>query len=163
METTYDAEAYRTKLAADMAAHDVKLATFAKRQAEILPGNKAALFAALAAAGIQTVVIEFDGSGDEGQIESITAFTIDNAETDLPEARIEIREAVFDQPALSVSLQSPHEIIEGMAYDFLGQTHGGWPNNDGAYGEFTFTVADQSITLDFNGRFTDSTNYQHEF
>ena len=42
METEFNSEAYRAKLAADMAAHDVKLAIFAKRQAEILPGNKRA-------------------------------------------------------------------------------------------------------------------------
>ena len=163
METDFNSEAYRAKLAADMAAHDVKLATFAERLAEILPGNKAALFAALAAAGIHTVVVEFDGSGDSGQIESIIGFASDDTETDIPEVRIEIRETVFDHAEFSVSPKSPREIIETMAYDFLSQTHGGWGNNDGAYGEFTFTVVDQSITLDFNERFTDSTNYQHEF
>ena len=146
-----------------MAAHDAKLAAFAERQAAILPGNKAMMFAALAAAGIHTVVVEFDGSGDQGQVGSIAAFTAGNTGTDLPDARIAVREVVFEEPSVSFSMQSPRQMIEGMAYDFLGQTHGGWEDGDGAYGEFTFTVADQTIALDFNERFTDSTNHQHEF
>jgi hypothetical protein len=39
------------------------------------PGNKAALFDALASAGITTVVVQFDGCGDSGQVESIEART----------------------------------------------------------------------------------------
>ena len=37
----------------------------------------------------------------------------------------------------------------------LEQTHGGWENNDGAYGEFTFDVAERTIKLDFNERISD--------
>ncbi|MEQ1518940.1 MAG: DUF6878 family protein, partial [Usitatibacteraceae bacterium] len=39
----------------------------------------------------------------------------------------------------------------------------GWENNDGAYGEFTFTVSDQSIALDYNERFTSSEHFAHEW
>jgi hypothetical protein len=50
-----------------------------------------------------------------------------------------------------------------MAYDFLEQTHSGWEDGDGAFGQFTFTVADHSITLEFNERYVDSNYHQHEF
>ena len=31
-------------------------------------------------------------------------------------------------------------------------THDGWENSDGAYGDFTFDVAERTITLDYNER-----------
>ena len=50
-----------------------------------------------------------------------------------------------------------------VAYDFLSETHGGWENNDGAYGEFSFDVAARTITLDYNERYTATEFYSHEF
>ena len=55
------------------------------------------------------------------------------------------------------------DAIETLAYDFLGQTHGGWENSDGAYGDFTFDVADRTITLDYNERHMESDYSQHVF
>ena len=43
----------------------------ARRAAEAWPANKAALLDALARAGITSVVVNFDGYGDSGQIERI--------------------------------------------------------------------------------------------
>jgi hypothetical protein len=53
--------------------------------------------------------------------------------------------------------------IENLCYDYLGQTHGGWENNDGGYGEFRIDVAKRSIELEFNGRFTDTWTDNHTF
>jgi hypothetical protein len=163
METTHDPEIYRAKLAADMAVYEAKVAAFAERRARVLLSNKSGLFAALAAVDIHTVVVNFDGYGDSGQIERIDGFTQNNTEVELPEASIETQQATFEAETIGASMQSLREVIEAMAYDFLEETHIGWQDNDGAYGEFTFAVADQSITLDYNERFTDSTNHQHEF
>ena len=57
------------------------------RRAACHPANKTALFDALAAAGITRVLVNFDGSGDSGQIEEITAQTRE-AGVPLPEAFI---------------------------------------------------------------------------
>jgi hypothetical protein len=131
--------------------------------ADALPLNKSALFDALAAAEIQTVVIAFDGCGDSGQLENMTGLKAENAEVPLPEAEIEIREVQFEGPSISVVKRTVRDVLEALAYDFLEQTHDGWENGDGGHGEFTFDVATRLITLDYNERFTDSTNYQHEF
>ena len=64
----------------------------------------------------------------------------------------------IDRQSLSI-----HDAIEALVYSFLGQTHDGWENSDGAYGDFTFDVADRTITLDYNERYTETKNYQHEF
>ena len=45
-------------------------------------------------------------------------------------------------------------VVEEMAYDYLADTHRGWENDDGAYGEFCFDAAARTIHLDFNERFT---------
>ena len=58
---------------------------------------------------------------------------------------------------------SVDEAVEQLAYDFLSETHGGWENNGGAYGEFTFDVAEGTITLDYNERYTATEFYSHEF
>jgi hypothetical protein len=145
------------------AAYEAKCAAMAALEAEHLPANKASLFNALAAAGIATVIVGFDGYGDSGQIETIDAFGPDNTEAQLPEATIAMAEVTFDGPRVVIEQRSPRDVIENMAYAFLEQTHDGWENDDGAYGEFTFDVAARSIALDYNERYIATNRYQHEF
>jgi len=132
-------------------------------RAYALPLNKSALFDALAAAAIQTAVIKFDGCGDSGQLDNITGFDAENAEISLPEEAIEIREVQLEGPSILVVERPVRDMLEALAYDFLEQTRDGWESGDDSHGEFTFDVATRSITRDYNERFTDYTNYQHEF
>ena len=53
------------------------------------------------------------------------------------------------------------EAIEILVYDVLNQKHGGWENNDGACGDFTFDVTERTITLDYNERHMESDYSQH--
>ena len=147
----------------DFVAYEQKCTAASALRADALPLNKSALFDALAAAAIQTVVIEFDGCGDSGQLENITGLGAENTEIPLPDDEIEMHEVQFEGPSISVVKRTVRDVLETLAYDFVEQTHDGWENGDGAHGEFTFDVASRSITLDYNERFTDSTNYQHEF
>lgn len=124
--------------------------------------NKAALFDVLHARGITQVVVSFDGYGDSGQIEDIEA-TAQDVITPLPDGIIKLSFASSYDPEPREEDLTVKSAIEAMAYDCLSETHGGWENNDGAYGEFVFEVADRSIALDYNERFTDSENYTHEF
>ena len=129
---------------------------------ELAPRNKAALFDALAAAGVTLVVVTFDGYGDSGQIENIEVKAADTV-VDMPSGKIEIATAVWDQAEPDRSKVSIADAIERLAYDFLTQTHCGWQDNDGAYGDFTFDVAERTITLDYNERYTASEYNQHVF
>ena len=146
----------------DFVAYEQKCAAASALRADALPLNKSALFDALSAAAIQTVLIEFDGCGDSGQLENTTGLGAENAEIPLPEDEIEMHEVQLEGPSMSVVKRTARDVLETLAYDFLEQTHDGWENGDGGHGEFTFDVATRSITLDYNERFTDSTNYQHE-
>ena len=55
------------------------------------------------------------------------------------------------------------EAIETLCYDYLEESHGGWENNDGAFGEFHFDVAERSVDLEFHGRFSDTFTTNHTF
>lgn len=131
-------------------------------QAELQPLNKAALFDALAIAGVTLVVVSFDGYGDSGQIENVEAKAGDTVVA-MPNGTIEIADAVWDQIEPDRSAISIADAIERLVYDFLTDTHCGWENNDGAYGDFTFDVAERTITLDYNERYTASDYSQHVF
>jgi hypothetical protein len=53
--------------------------------------------------------------------------------------------------------------VETLAWQYLGQRHGGWENNDGAFGAFVFYVPDRTITLEHNERYTEYNTINAEF
>ena len=174
METTNGAAAEGMSAADDQARRDAewaariaeadrRWATQREREAMLLPLNKAALFAALAAAGIDRVAVSFDGSGDSGQIESVDAFAGDGQALELPGDAVAFRKVAFDAAEPEVAMMPVRDVLEELAYGLLGQTHDGWENNDGAYGEFTFDVAAGSITLEYNERYIATEFHEHEF
>jgi len=141
---------------------DAKRAAQDRLHAELQPQNQAALFDALAAAGVTLIVVTFDGYGDSGQIENIDVKAGD-AVVAMPVGEVQIAEAIWDQPEPNRSTVSIADAIERLAYDSLERTHCGWENNDGAYGDFTFDVAERTLTLDYNERYTASEYSQHVF
>ena len=104
----------------------------------------------------------FDGYGDSGQIENVDVRAGDDYVA-MPDARIEFAQALWRQSAPERSTVTIAMAVESLAYDVLERTHGGWENNDGAYGDITFDVAERTITLDYNERHTASENYTHSF
>ena len=84
---------------------------------------------ALAEAGIESVVVEYHGEGDEGYIEEITAS---------PEAK--------DEELMAY--RSPlYDSIQSSAYDLLEQEWGGWEINEGSSGTITLDVATRVAEL----------------
>lgn len=146
----------------DMAAIMQRYSQWEADAAQLVPENKARLFACLASVGITLVTVTFDGYGDSGQIEDIAAF-IGDEPADLPGGTVEVKTLHHgaDQPV--THHLSAREEIESLVYDLLGQAHCGWENNDGAYGQFTFDVTTGTIALDYNERFTSSENFRHEW
>ena len=140
-------------------------AAHAERTARTLalrPGNKDRLFDGLMAAGIIHVTVTFDGAGDSGQIESIGAWSGETA-VDFPLSEIPYAALTWDDPEVEMRSLSLEDVVEQLAYDFLSDTHGGWENNDGAYGEFCFDASARCIHLEFNERFTSSELLTHDF
>jgi hypothetical protein len=133
-----------------------------RARAKLSQSNKGVVFDALVAANITLVQVQFDGEGDEGQIESVIAFRGEER-VDLATTTISIQNATSGD-AKPVTLESTLEdAIETLCYDCLEETHGGWENNEGAYGEFRLDVAERSIKLEFNQRFIDASTSTHTF
>ena len=128
---------------------------------EALPGNKAALFEALARAGVTSVVVTFDGAGDSGQVESVDA-RIGAAAALLPTCDVEIATPAWDGSELQRQALLLGEAAEQLAYAFLEETHDGWEINEGAFGTFAFDVAERTIRLDYNERIETSEYFGHE-
>ena len=123
--------------------------------------NKTSVFETLAAASITSVTVTFNGEGDSGQIEDITAYTNDKP-SPLPDIRIEIQSVPWGSGKLDSSQCTLRNAIETLCYGYLEQYQGGWENNDGAFGEFAFDVPKRAIELEFNGRFTDIATHNYE-
>jgi hypothetical protein len=96
-------------------------------------------------AGVAIVCINYDGCGDSGQIESVT---------------------YIDAQGKSFNLASQVTITEGqlmdLFYDLTQARHPGWENNDGAFGEFTWNLAADTLGHSHSDRFTDYDTTEHE-
>ena len=124
--------------------------------------NKNAVFDALTSAGVTVVIVTFDGEGDSGQIEDIQAYA-GEAEAKLPTQAVQFQQVAWNSHKLDASALGLREAIETLCYDYLEQEHGGWENNEGAFGEFTLSVADRTIELEFNGRISEVHTTSHTF
>jgi len=142
--------------------YEEKYEALRRLEADILPRNKTVLFDALAAHGIATVMIEFEGSGDSGQMEDPCARTSDDAVVELPSRTLEM-EHVDWSLGLGTESKTVSGAVKLMAWRILGDAHEGWENADGGYGQFTFNVADRTITLEYNERYVETNFYTHEF
>lgn len=133
------------------------------RVAELFPANKSALLKTLGEQGIAKVLVCFDGAGDSGQIEEVMALGDDGAERPIPEVAVALQKIAFGDNAPRTGTETLGEAIESLAYALLQFSHGGWENNAGAYGDFTFDVAAGLITLEYNERYETSELFTHEY
>lgn len=104
---------------ATFAAYEAKCARAAALEDEILPHNKQVLFEVLAEAGVATIVVAFDGYGDNGQIEQVVAFDEQNNELAIPDREIAVKAVEFDTSAAIERTSNVREFIEALAYDLL--------------------------------------------
>lgn len=141
---------------------DEKQRAYKTLSESIHAANSDALFPVLAAAGITSILVRFDGSGDSGQIEEIDILAGEKP-VSFPDGQVSIQRAYWGSSEPELTECSVNDAVETLVYAFLEETHGGWENNEGAYGEFTFNVAERTITLDYNERYEDSHYTQHRF
>jgi hypothetical protein len=141
---------------------EVMRAEHERRDAELRPANRTAVFDALAAAGVTIVVVAFDGYGNSGQIDIVEAKAGEDVAA-LPSGEVEIASAVWGETEPERMAITVHGAIGWLVFDLLEMTHDGWENSNGAYGDFTFDVAERTITLDYNKRCMPSEISQHVF
>ncbi|APX26374.1 MULTISPECIES: DUF6878 family protein [Salipiger] len=163
MTDTNNAPGQTFDMSASMQRYYADRQRFEALSASIRPANKKVLFDVLAAADIAQVIVAFDGYGDSGQIEDVSALS-GGKNVDLHKGQISLSRASWGTDEVTEHSMTIEEAVEQLAYDFLAETHPGWENNDGAYcGEFTFDVKSRVITLDHNERYTATESYEHTF
>jgi hypothetical protein len=96
-------------------------------------------------AGVEVVHINYDGCGDSGQIEDITYLDAVSKPLD-PAGRVTITK---DQ-------------LMDLFYDLTQARHPGWENNDGAFGEFEWNLAADTLHQSHSDRFTDYDTTEHD-
>lgn len=121
-----------------------KWAKEAAERKQALQAAKLPVIAALKAAGAAVATITYDGEGDSGQIESITAETADSREVNL--------DLPYESPESDSSASTLKGAIDQLAWGCLEACHEGFENNEGGYGEIVIDVADGTITVDHNER-----------
>lgn len=117
--------------------------------------TKAQLYGKLAKLGITSVLIKYDGCGDSGCIESVSALGADNLEVKLPErsVAIDIVESKFDAKThrfITVNARRTvpiYEAIENWCYDLLEQHFPGWEINEGSDGTIEIDVVKKTAML----------------
>ena len=149
-------------LATAMAQFDASQLAHQTLSTTAMAQNKEALFAAMRAAGLTEIIVTFDGGGDSGQIEDIDARCGDTV-VPMPDTAITLAQVSWGISEISTSSMSLSEAVETLAYDLLSDSHGGWENCDGAFGEFHFDAAAGTILLDYNERFTSSEQFNRSF
>lgn len=100
-------------------------------------------------AGIAQVVIDYNGGGDEGQINDVTAEAADGTSVSLPTVACERFTTGYDGRVTS-DVTSLEAALEAIGTEALGAYYQGWENNDGAFGTIRIDVAARTATLDHN-------------
>lgn len=142
--------------------------------------NRKAVMDALAHLEARLVTVEYDGSGDSGQIEYVAYYRSYESEGDVFFGRGEITDTTPFEAA-RVSWKDSHtnqwpqpseptikdirltDAIYGLCYGYLGATHGGWENNEGAEGTFYLDVETGQVRLTHRARIIDYETSDHAF
>lgn len=135
-----------------MSIHDIltEMAADEQRERERLPAVKALLCAALKAKAIATVSIEYDGEGDSGQINEITAVDANQQPVSLDQPVT----LALHKPQEPTTYNTLYEALDDFAWTAIQAYHGGFHNNDGGFGTVTIDTNKGSLTIDHNDRFT---------
>ncbi|MCA2999846.1 MAG: hypothetical protein LW865_01825 [Betaproteobacteria bacterium] len=112
--------------------------------------NLLAVIAALSAANIARVDLEYEGCGDSGQIESVYAFDGKGSEVTLPDVKVRITTARYEHPAGYVSAPEDADLEDAMkqiAYEKLEYHYGGWEINEGSKGSVVFNMESRELEV----------------
>jgi hypothetical protein len=107
------------------------------------------IFDALAALDVSSVLVAFDGAGDDGQVIQLSLRQRDK--TPPPDAA--------DIPFEGHTL---YEAIEQFIYNRLSADHGSWEIDTGSFGKFFLYVEHREVREQFTARIEDEDEYEDE-
>lgn len=118
-----------------------------ERAAKEFLSNKEKLFNCLQAADISLVIVNYDGGGDEGNIDEIQ-YLKGGDEAEAPDAKLNYSDDL-GKPSPNIDLG---DFITRLTFDFIFTIHGGWENGEGAHGTIEFATETQTIQMTHNAR-----------
>ena len=117
--------------------------------------EKDLLIKALHDLGVLTVQVDYNGYGDEGCVETITAVTADNREIDLVPHKITPPDSI-----LPVTL---HDAVKEFTWTAGQYFHCGFHNNEGGSGTVTIHVDTGRVKIEHNDNVVETVFTQNEF
>ncbi len=112
--------------------------------------------------GVTDVTFEFEGGGDEGQIEEV--LTEPKVSLAVPFLGNEVASDLFIKDGYQ-EYADLRDVLESWAYKLLDETGEDWVNNEGGYGSITVTGFQSDkleVVTDMNVRVITNENSQHE-
>lgn len=121
-----------------------------EKSAALFQTNKTTLFDAFHNLGITRICVSYEGSDDEGDLET----------TEYMRSEEQIEPPAIEIPYLHEHRDLPEQMdldsfLHQITLDFILKLHSGWEDNMGAYGTVEFSVADRTIKLTHHARFTE--------
>ena len=144
-------------LGVDMKSIMEQMAEHRKKRATSAELNKAALVEAIKPIGLTRIEVDFNGSGDSGQVDEVRYFIGKKEPKDLET----IKRTLVQQAKINEShtyCETKNDWVTTtksptICYDLLSANHGGWEINEGSFGEFVFSFGKSNkIDLTFNQR-----------
>lgn len=133
-------------------------ARFELRQKEAFNTNRKNLMQLLQKHAITSILIEFNGSDDEGGIQAVT-ISKDGATIDMPDERtVYVMAQWAEMESRETSLL---ELAESVAMDAITLCHSGWENNEGAFGNIVIDPAEDMIAIEHNNRLLSYETFNH--
>ena len=113
--------------------------------------------------GVTDVTFEFEGGGDEGQINAV--HTEPKVNTSRPFLGNEVAKDLFTEDGGHQLYADLRDVLETWAYKLLDETGEDWVNNEGGYGSITVTGFQKEkleVVTDMNVRVLSRETSQHE-
>jgi len=141
------------------------------RKHELLKARQAQLVERMKSLGVERVEVDYDGSGDSGDIQGVSALkNADKGETIALAGQsivVERLESVYDHEAKEYK-RVPNQVTIGLegalgdfATDFLSYLGIDWYNNEGGYGTVVLNVEDGEVKAEHYYRIESSEYSEH--
>jgi hypothetical protein len=140
--------------------------TTLQRAAEVNKINKQVLVEFMRSNGIDEIVIDFDGSGDSGQMDDVICYPEDKnnlLKTQLPLISCHHRFADGKWTLVEeLRKAEAHDVAADISYGILENHHGGWEINEGSYGKIRINT-NGSGSIEFHERVIETNYSEIEF
>jgi hypothetical protein len=137
-----------------------------QRAAEVNKINKQVLVEFMRNSGINEIVIDFDGSGDSGQMDDVICYPEDKnnlLKTQLPLISCHHRFADGKWTLVEeLGKAEAHDVAADISYSILENHYGGWEINEGSYGKIRINT-NGSGSIEFHERVIDTNYSEFEF